>query len=537
MEWDEVTIIDLEAAVSSEIMLRGVEYHQNRHVLRACRFDCLIAGEVAGAGGAYRVRLTLDNGRIDGCCSCPYPGFCKHMVALGLAWIEKSVEFYNINDKLDIAINEPEQLADLLVRLIRKDPLNFLDLIDKAATGEEFVNSRGILNLIRNTFRAPQLTAVKIEAQWERIKRIEDLVSKAIVKGEREAPELLGALLKGVSDSEREYPSPQLEEVFRELLSLAQNFLKGCWTRDEVDAFIATLWDIYFDCSLWELAESVRPVLNYFYEISPEWFHERMAAVEWRYLGRPKLILFYELLTLTAKNSPPTAEYLKQVTEILKDTPEGQLWLIDRVLEDDTDRAFLMAKEGLRKSNSENKQAFRERLIAIHLRRGENKQAASLSYLQFQEGPNLEEYLRLKKILAGSPNEFLSYLKKMDRLVETEGLEELAAAIAFDRGDWVKLGDKIEEIKPEDPFLKELAKLLKNKTEIAPKEIVQRVISRLLAGGRSNWETALSLLVIYKKLCLNSSRHEEWKCFQANISAEYCRDRRFTRKFGAVLAG
>lgn len=537
MEWDEVTITDLEAVVGPEIMLRGVEYHQNRHVLRACRFDYLIAGEVIGTGGAYRVRLTLDNGRIDGSCSCPYPGFCKHMVALGLAWIEKSIEFYDIKDSLDIALNEPEQLADLLVRLIRKDPLNYLDLVGKAATGEEFVNSRGILNLIRNTFQTPQLTAAKIGAQWERIKRIEDLVSKAVANGEKEAPELLGALLKGVSDTEREYPSPLLEEVFRELLSLSQNFLKGCWTRDEVGSFIVVLWDIYFDFNLWGLAESVRPALNYFYEICPEWFHERMDAIEWRNLEHPKLILLYELLTLTAKKYPATAEYLRQATWVLKDSPEGQLWLIDRVLEDDADQAYLMAKEGLRKSNGENKPVFRERLIAIHLRRGENKQAASLSYLQFQERPNLEEYLRLKKILAGSPNEFLTYLKKMDRLIETEGLVELAAAIAFDRRDWVKLGDKLGEIKPEAPFLKELAKLLKNETEIAPKEIFQGVIKRLLAGGRGNWESALSLLVFYKKLCLNNSRHDEWRCFQAGLSAEYCRDRRFSRKFGAVLAG
>jgi hypothetical protein len=430
--------------------------------------------------------------------------------------------------------DNPEQLKNLMIRLICKDPLNFLDL-NSAAPGEDFNNSRGILNLIRNTFQGPLLTASQIESQWDRIVRIGEMVSKAVAKREKEALRLLGALLKGISDSYRAYPSAPLKKVFQDQLQLLKVPPQG-WTDEEITISIETLWDIYFDC-LWDLAESVRPVLANLYETNPKWFLDKLGTDDWRDLERPKIILLYEFLAITTKKAPGMAKHFKKVTEILSDTPEGRLWLIDRALEDDVDQAYLMIKEGLRTSNKENKQSFRERLIQAHLRRGEKKQAASLSFIQFQENPNLEEYLRLKGILANNRREFQVYLKKMDKIVEDDGFDELALKIAFDRGDWTKLEEKLEKIRPELPFLKELAKLVMTTNDVIPKEIFQAIISRLLAGGRGNWETALNLLVFYKKLCLHNFWSEEWDCFRAVLNSEYGENLKFTRKFGPILAG
>lgn len=535
MEWDKITITDLEVAVSPEIMLRGTKYHQDGHVLRGCRLDRLIAGEVVGTGGNYRVQLILEDNKIGGSCSCPYPGFCKHMVALGLAWIEKSIEFFNVEPIFHEVVDKPEQLRGLTIRLIHKDPFNFLDLFTKTIPEEEFINSRGILNLIRNAFRGQLFTTEQIESQWDRIKRIAELISKAIAKRDKEALRLLEALLKGISDSYRAYPTPPLKKVFLEQMQLLKELPQG-WTREEITTLITFLWDLYFDC-LWELAESIRPVLADFYETSPEWFLEKLVTDEWRNFERSKIILLYEFFAITAKKDPAAAEQLKKVVEVLSESPEGQLWLIDRLLEDDSDRAYLMAKEGLRITEPKNKQSFRDRLIRIHLRRGERKQAASLSFIQFQEKPNLEEYLRLKEILSGNQSQFQTYLKKIDQVIQDDGLEELGLEITFDQGDWTKLEEKLGKIRPELPFIKELAKQMMTANGIIPKEIFQAVIIRLLAGGRGNWETALGLLVCYKKLCLKNFRSEEWNCFRAVLNSEYSEDQKFTRKFGAVLAG
>ncbi|NLW48120.1 MAG: hypothetical protein GXY86_12405 [Firmicutes bacterium] len=535
MGWKKVTITDLEAGRSPEIMLRGLEYHQNGHVLRACRFDSLIAGEVAGTGGNYRTQLILEDHKIDGSCSCPYPGFCKHMVALGLAWIEKSVEFFNLESIFHEVADNPEQLKDLMIRLIRKDPLNFLELNNAAIPKEEFLNSRGILNLIRNTFQGPLLTTSQIESQWDRIERVGEMVSKAVVKGEKGALRLWGALLKGISDSYRAYPATPLKKVFLDQLQLLKD-LPQEWTDEEAAISMEALWENYFDC-LWELAELIRPVLVDFYEINPKWFLGKLRTDDWWNLERPKIMLLYEFLALTAKKDPVMAEYFEKVVEILGESSEGRLWLLDRALEEDADQAYLMAKEGLRTSNKEDKQSFRERLIEVHRQRGERKQAASLSFIQFQEKPNLEEYLRLKEILTDNRKEFHTYLKKMDQVIEDNGLGELALEIAFDRGDWIKLEEKLAKIQPELSFLKELAKLVMTTNQVIPKEIFQVVISRLLAGGRGDWETALGLLVFYKKTCLNNCRSEEWECFRAVLNTEYGENLKFNRKFGTVLAG
>lgn len=536
MKWENVSIIDLEARVAPEIFARGREYQQTGHIIRACRLQGMIAGEVAGTGGAYRVRLTLDNERIDGVCSCPYPGFCKHMVALALAWIEKSVEFHQLDSYLESAIKNPEGLPELFSNLVKADPFNFLDLVTPAVPQEAFTNSRGVLNLIRNTFQGQLLTPEQIEGRWERVKRIAELIGQAVARREKEAPLLLGTLLQGVAGSFRDYPDRLLEKLFRELLPLAKELQRG-WIWEEILPLVAVLWELYNDHSLWELADAVRPLLADFYGMNPEWFLEKLAAVEWRNLERPQLILLYEFLAPAARDAAAPDEYFQRVAAVLNETPEGQLWLIDRVVEDDPDRAFQMAKAGIRNCSRELKQAFRERLIGIHLRRGEKKQAASLSFIQFQEAPNLEEYHRLKELLAGDRREFLAYLKKMEQLIEGEGLDRLAAEIAFEQGDWVKLAGKLERLPPGHPCFKELAKLLMTENSAAPKEIFQAVIDRLLAGGYGDWGTALSLLAAYKKLCLKNSRREEWDGYRTALNAVYGEDRKFTRKFGAVLTG
>ncbi len=535
MDWDEVSIIDLEAKVSPEILARGQEYRQTGHIIRACRFGRIIAGEVAGTGGSYRVRLTIDGTLIDGDCTCPYPGFCKHMVALTLAWIEKSIQFIDLELGFNYVIQRQEHLPDLLVRLIQKDPLNYLDLISDSHLDELFLNSRGVLNLIRNTFQGQSLTLEQIETLWERVQRIKELVAKAIAHQEKDAPVLLRELVRGVAYSYKDYSSILLRNTFDELILLGDN-LPESWPEEELLPYIETLWEIYLDCNLWELAESVRGALKKFYPKSGDWLLKKLEAVERDSLGQFELRALYELLSLISGFSAFEAGYFKKLTEVLDQSVEGKLWLIDRIMEQDPDQAFRLAKEGIRNSTQENKQSFRERLIEIHLKRSENKQAAALSFIQFEERPNLEEYLRLKTMLAGS-RELKNYLLKLDQTIEEQGLNALAARIAFDQENWLKLEEKIGKIEPGESVLKELAELIITENKLIPFELFESLATRMLEGGRNDWETVLSLLVNYKKLCVKNFWNEEWSRFRVRLSSEFGEDSRFVRKFGAILAG
>lgn len=536
MGWDEVSITDLEVRVSPEILARGQEYQQTGHILRACRFNGILAGEAAGTGGTYRIRLIIGETGIDGDCTCPYPGFCKHMVALSLAWIEKSSKFIILDPNLNEVNHSLEDLHALLIQLVQKDPLNFLDLISTVNPEKSFLNTRGVLNLIRNTFQGQSLTHEQIEALWERIKRIEKLVAEAIAKQEKDALELLRELLKGVAYSYKDYREPLLKNTFDELL-IQTNSLPEGWTEDEILRFAQTLWEIYFDYSLWELSDSVRPVLLKLHSKSSDWLFKKLETVKLESLNQTELISFHELLALVSENGPVEAEYFKKVIRALNQRPEGQLWMIDRIMEENPNWAFTLAKEGLKNSREEDRQAFRERLIEIHLVRGENKQAAALSFIQFQEKANLQEYLRLKAILVGHRSELENYLDKMDKAIGEQGLPILAVRIAFDQENWTKLKEQLGKIDPAEVFLKELAELINADSKLMPLEIFQSIIIRLLMGGRSNWEIVLRLVVKYKKVCLKNSRNEEWSEFRVRLNTEYGEDQRFVRKFGAVLAG
>lgn len=534
MNWEKFSVTDLEARISPEILTRGREYQKNGHILRACRFGRIIAGEVAGTGGYYRVRLTFDESGINGACNCPYPSFCKHMVALALAWIEKSSDFIDLESNFNELTVKPEGQLDLLIKLIQMDPLNFLDLLS-VTPQRLFANSREVLNLIRNTFQKHLLSHEQSEALWERVERIKELVAGAIAVHQQNAPELLLELLKGVAYSYKEYQSVLLKNNFCELVLLAEKLLeKGA--REEVLPLIETLWEFYWDHSLWELAEVIRPVMAKFYPRFSDWFLARLEELQWYSLDQMKLITIYEFLILISPSNPAIMEYLKRVTEVLNQTLEGKLWLIDRTIEDDPDRAFGLAKEGIRNSGQDEKQFFRERLIGIHLRRGENKQAAALSFIQFQEKPNLDEYLRLKRILHGR-REFQDYLAKILKAIAESGCPALGARIAFDQEDWSNLELYIGQIEPVEGALKELAELISAAGRRVPGKVFEALVIRLLLGGRNNWEIVLGLLVSYKKLCLKHAQVEAWDRFRLLLSSEYGADRRFIRKFGAILAG
>lgn len=535
MDWEEVSITDLEAWVSPEILDRGREYQRTGHILRVCRFGKIIAGEVAGTGEPYRVRITLDETGVDAACTCPYPGFCKHMVALVLAWIEKSADFRDVGPDFNGLLTMPERLAHLLARLIQMDPLNFLDALSTDIPERTFLNSRVVLNLIRNTFRGQLLTHDQVDALWERIQRIKKSVAKAVEDREKDAPQLLRELLRGVAYSHQDYPSLLLKNTYSELLLLADDFLED-WPWEEVSLFFEILWDLYLEPSLWELADETRPVLVKIFLKFPKLFMEHLEVIDWSSIEQPRLINLYELLSLTIETSPVGAEYFRKVLEVLSQTTEGKLWLIDRLVEEDPDRAFGLAKEGLRNSTKQDKQSFRERLIEIHLRRSENKQAAALCFIQFQERPNLEEYLRLKTILAGR-KELQVYLKRIDKLTEESGYLNLGARIAYDQEDWLKLLDKIMRLEPADVTVKEIAVLIIADRKMVPFEVYEALIVRLLMGPRNNWEIVLRLLVNCKKTCLKCDQIPEWEELRSRLNAEYGGDQRFTRKFGSILAG
>ena len=158
MDWNKFALINLEASVAPQIYERGVDYFRQGHLVKACKIDNLLAGVLIGTGGDYKVRLWFNGLELQGECTCPYQGFCKHMVALAIAWLEEKTRFTDLQPQLTAVLENPLTQTNILLDLIHKDPLNFLALYPDEATQYDFITTRGMLNLIRNTFSAPQIT-------------------------------------------------------------------------------------------------------------------------------------------------------------------------------------------------------------------------------------------------------------------------------------------------------------------------------------------------------------------------------------------
>ena len=86
-----VTANNLRSAAGSRSYLRGKEYFQNGAVRHLYCNSKQLTADVYGTH-VYRARITNKNGGLDGKCSCPVGrdgNFCKHLVALGLAYLNR----------------------------------------------------------------------------------------------------------------------------------------------------------------------------------------------------------------------------------------------------------------------------------------------------------------------------------------------------------------------------------------------------------------------------------------------------------------
>ncbi len=86
-----VTINNLRHAAGARSYLRGEDYFYDGRVRRLNIQDNLLTGDVHG-GETYHARISEVDGMLCGDCSCPMGEmgiFCKHLVALGLAYLDK----------------------------------------------------------------------------------------------------------------------------------------------------------------------------------------------------------------------------------------------------------------------------------------------------------------------------------------------------------------------------------------------------------------------------------------------------------------
>lgn len=534
MNWNDFTKIDLESLVPPNVFQKGFSYYMEGHLLKTCKVEEVLAGEVIGTGGKYKARLWFESSELHWECSCPYPDFCKHLVALGMAWIEKKTEFINLEPKLSQVLQTPSELPGIVRLLVEKDPLIFLELFLTPQADSGFLTNRGIINLIRNTFQQPYLTTDNIGALWDRLKQIERLILQNLQKGDLEAIALLQELLTALIATYKNYSSEVLRDYFQTLPPIIGELP----TRIEsinLRALLITLFENYLDQSLWEFSAGLREIITCLGAHDQDYLREQVAGKIAESPDRMILIGLYELLRDPFLREM-AGDFLEKTEQMLRSSAEGLLWLIDRLMEVDPEQAYQLARSGIRSGEFPVKRAFRDRLITLHLLRNEPKQAASLSFIQFQEEPNFEEYLRLKNILSAFPSDWAGYRKRIQAFLTEREEQILLIRIAVDQEDFEEVRANLNQILNNDALLLTAVDLFCQVPPAALSGVYPLLINTLLANpGPRNRNAAFRLMIAYKKLCSQFRQKEEWEAFRQKLLTENEENPMFKRKFGTIL--
>lgn len=550
MGWEEFSRIDLEALVPPEVMERGINYYQEGLLIKAYRIGPVICGELLGSGANYRARLWWTDSGLKWDCNCPYPEFCKHLVALALAWIERGSGFIDLTRPLDRICGDPQAMPDFIRKLAFRNPLDFGELWDELirersgavteiAAGTAVPSERGLFNLVRNLFPNHPLTPDTIRGLWDRVERISRLLFDRMARGDIGAARALAELSRRMTELFPVYPDPAFRSFLTELGEMVH--LKLAEARPEIRAvFWEVWWALYFNPQLWDLRPELGKWLRRFRNTDPQLFR---SAIREMLKDQDQFLVLIGLFELLAEpdltEAPDVPEFREELTEIsrkLQKNDAGCLWLIDRLREVNPDQAFRIASRGLRR-NSDSKDAYRERLIILHQLRGELRQAAALSFIQFREKPVLEEYLRLRDLLANSPGDWAIYRGRIKEILKNQAFERLALQIALADRDGAALAGRWPDILADPELLLAAAGLFQE--EDFPPELAgffpQLIRALLATGGPEFYRSARATLIRFKKFCYRHDHRADWDDLRRSLLEEYRDDSGFRCKFGSLL--
>jgi uncharacterized Zn finger protein len=135
MALPKITESTIHAGTTPESFRRGEEYYREGALSNIAIQGALLSGECAGTYAPYyRVQVELDEAGIaDASCTClyEYGGYCKHIVALLLAYLHHPKSFAVRKEPAELLTDlDQNDLTAILTKLIQEQP----DLYDRIET-------------------------------------------------------------------------------------------------------------------------------------------------------------------------------------------------------------------------------------------------------------------------------------------------------------------------------------------------------------------------------------------------------------------
>lgn len=90
----------LEAMCRPQVFRQALRYARSAHMVDRFRIGSAISARFHGTRGIYSTRIDLEGRVLRFECTCPLSGArdpCKHVIALGMAWLEAPQTFHDLD--------------------------------------------------------------------------------------------------------------------------------------------------------------------------------------------------------------------------------------------------------------------------------------------------------------------------------------------------------------------------------------------------------------------------------------------------------
>lgn len=423
-----ITTSSLKSLAGSKSYQRGEAYFAAGSVRRLRVEEDRVSATVEGTE-SYRVELWEEDGELAADCTCPHAGdgfFCKHCVAVGLAWLgehasalpsgdrsgKKAVKTRRRDPWQDIqsylSTQSVETLAAWLLEVAQRDEGLYQSLLLKAERAQGGGNTE-------KAFRRAIDDAVRIRGfiDWQEVGAYAgniDQVADALA-------ELLqpdsAALLVGLAEHAIEKIENALEQIDDSngeldgiVHRLGELHLKACaMAKPEPAALAERLFRLettlpFGLCSL-DPVTYRRPLgkngLRRYRELAQaEWQKIKPCTGDRGFDAHRSTITRImerlaeadgnvdELVSIKAKDLSSSYRYLA-IAEILAAAKRH-------------DEALEWAERGLKAFSDRPHNDLRDFLVAAYLKRKRNDEALQLTWIQFEERPDLEPYKKLSGV-------------------------------------------------------------------------------------------------------------------------------------------
>ncbi|MGE5529825.1 MAG: SWIM zinc finger family protein [Patescibacteria group bacterium] len=509
--WRDVALEDLEAVVPRAVLERGREYLSHGRVAARLVAGDRLAGSVMGSAGWYTAEITLAGGELVSACTCPYDGpFCKHAVALLLAWLNDPAGFADLESLLAAWEASPGALRRLSRELCLAAPARALQLL---APGGDGAGVEAAASLASNVLAWKEASLRDLDALGERLDWLAQQLGLAVARGDADAAAAWADLAGRLLDLWREAPAGERLTglVRRHLLAAADAFAgRGGQSSPALVERLAGL-----------IGPETRPflveIVRWLIAAGAEAGDLAAAGGEAR-----------EVMNLLRRGPS---------VELVKTADFSALLLLLDALERwrRPGEAAALARACLRRPEEAERYVFRQRLARYHLDAGERRQGLAYLCANFRARPDQAGWEALRRV-AREAAEWPRVKREIWPVVLAGG-RDLRARAALDERDPELLSTLAAELGHADRWAVTVrAALAAYDPESGLGLLLAGARDALSDGGYAARKRAASYLRALARACRGLGRAGRWEEIRAGLREEFPPALNWP-ELGALLAG